>query len=247
MDAFLRFLAWANDPTKISTGFAGLVASVMVAIGWVINARNEQRASRIDRAHEALLVKNKKFMANLQVIKPRLLPPSIFPTHTEFAASETGRAELKALHEIFNELETLALDISTGRGSEIYTRETQRSLICDIMVSSQDHIEHLRVSRGHSRLLKNLEILFIRLYFNRYPVAETFIEVIIGRPQFWFSYLNFRMRYLLACVPFGAPWDYRKQSYPEIRIQLRRLRHGLVFGWGLLAVVLLLTSLPNLF
>jgi Domain of unknown function (DUF4760) len=116
---------------------------------------------------------------------------------------EAGRLNA-AVQTILTLLEVLALDVASGRASERYVRQAQRSMICTISICSQTYINSAREQREEKRLYQALEILFIRFYFN--------------------SYLMFRLRYLIACVPFGFDWNYRKEPWPRIKENMRKMR-----------------------
>jgi hypothetical protein len=112
-------------------------------------------------------------------------------------------------------------------------------MFCTIAICSQDYVNSIRAEHNVKRLYHNLEIAFIRLYFNRYACLQWFIEMILGRPSFKYSYLMFRMRYLIAGPLFGLSWNYREESWPKIKVHfraMRRVKEALIAGAALLLI-----------
>jgi hypothetical protein len=240
--AIEKGIAWLNNPANVSPAFAGLLATTAVVLGWMHTARKERRKYRIENARDTLFVENEVFQKNILILAHYLRSWTEFPPYGEMVQSDEGKILNTSISEILTLLEILALDISTGRASELYVIESQRSLICTIFVCCRTYIHSLRVAKSQKRVYKNLEHLFLRLYFNRYPFFQWFLEFCVGKPLFRYSYLMFRFRYLIACVFFGLPRDYRTVPLPQIKQHFRTMRHIQQWTFGIMAIPTLAAS-----
>jgi hypothetical protein len=230
-------IIWLNNPANVSPAFAGLVATTAVVLGWMHTARKERRKYRIENARDTLFVENEVFQKNILIPAHYLRSWTEFPSYEEMIQSDEGKILNLSISEILTLLEILALDVSTGRASELYVIESQRSLICTIVVCCRTYIHSLRVAKAQKRVYKNLEHLFLRLYFNRYPWFQWFLEFCAGKPLFRYSYLMFRLRYMIAWAFFDLPRDYRAVPFPEIKQRFRTIRHIQQWTFGIIALL----------
>ncbi len=119
------------------------------------------------------------------------------------------------------------------------SEKLERSIVCTIFICAQKYVQSIREMRDVKRLYHNFEILFIRLYFNRYPMLQWTLERIYERPLFSYSYLMFRLRYLIAGPPFGLDWNYRNEEWQTIKRhfrKMRRVKEALLAGLFILLV-----------
>lgn len=227
----MSFDKWAGDfigvPEglhAIGSGQAALFGFVFVALGWVISSRQQKEKFRVESARSTLMVENEKFQKYIPIISPYTSKRKQFPDLTELLTDESKKDIRGAIYNILTLVEVLSLDIATGRASERYVRESQRSMFCSIAICSQTYINSARQHYNVKRLYHNLEIAFIRLYFNRYAFFQWTLEGVLGRPLFRYSYLMFRLRYLIAGVLFGLDWNYRKEEWTTIKKHMRKMR-----------------------
>jgi hypothetical protein len=213
---------------SIGSGYAALLGFFVVSFGWIINARAARHAYRIENARNTVLFEDETLRDHLKKIAPYLRELKQFP---DFNTLRTDPQYLElhgAVSKVLNSLELLALDISTGRASERYVIQAQRTLICNIFVSAQDYISSLRTVMNQKGAYHNLELLFIRLYINRHPYGQYFLEFLLGHPSFRYSYLLFRFRYLLIANNIGIDPDYRKARWPDVQLKMRALRRLII-------------------
>ena len=236
----MKFDKWAGDLLglpdglhTIESGHAALIGFVFVALGWIISSRQQKEKYRVESARSTLMIENEKFQKHIPIIAPYFMERRSFPKYEEIYQGDENKPTRVAIQQVLTLLEITALDISTGRASERYVRSSQRSMICTISICAQTYVNSARVFRDEKRLYQCLEILFIRLYFNRYAVFQWTMELLWGQPIYKYSYLMFRLRYLIACVPFGFDGNYRNEPWPRIKEQMRKMRRMMEAVWPL--------------
>jgi len=226
----MSFDKWAGDLIGVPEGLhaigpgqAALFGFVVVILGWIITSRQQKEKYRVESARSTLMTESEHYKKYIPHVFSYYSDRKSFPTYPEVAAHP--KKELgTSVQGILTLLEILALDVAAGRASERYVRQSQRSMVCTISICSQIYINSARESRNEKRLYQALEILFIRFYFNRYHFCQWTLEFIWGQPLYRYSYLMFRLRYLIACVPFGFDWNYRHEPWPRIKENLRKMR-----------------------
>lgn len=248
----MSFDKWAGDLIgvpeglhSIGPGQATLFGLVVVILGWIITSRQQKERYRVESARSTLMIENEKYKKHIPHVAPYYVERKSFPTYPELIA-QPQKELAAAVQSILTLLEVLALDVAAGRASERYVRQAQRSMICTISICSQLYINSAREFRNEKRVYQALEILFIRFYFNRYHFCQWTLEFIWGQPLYRYSYLMFRLRYLIACVPFGFDWNYRREPWPRIKENIRKLRR-ITEALSLGAFMLLIAYLESRF
>lgn len=232
----MDFAEWLGDVfgvpggiNNIGSGYAGLIGVLVVMLGWLVTARRESNKYRIERAHETVLMENEKLKEPMGLLVPFLRTASPFPIGDELRSK---RELASAIFVVMNNLELLALDIATGRASELYVKGAQRALINRICICAQPYISGAR-SGGQSGAYKQLEVLFIRFYMNRSPYFQWILEYLYGKPIFRYSYLVFQLRYAIAISIWGLKTSFRDEPWQEVGKCMRRIRRGLdVVGYS---------------
>jgi Domain of unknown function (DUF4760) len=209
---------------NISSSYAALLGLLVVILGWIINARIQRYAYRVENARNTVFYEDEKLRDHVSKLAPYWKLQIQFPDYVTLRKPEHTEFR-QSLMTVLNALELLALDISTGRASEDYVAKAQRALICQIFITAQDYISTLRKTLKQKEAYKSLEVLFIRLYINRHPYMQNLIELIIGNPWFRYSYLVFRFRWLLIANNVGLDPNYRNHRWPDILHRMRQLRH----------------------
>jgi hypothetical protein len=236
----LGYILGLNGPIQnISQGYATFLGAIIVVVGWWLSAKRERRKYQLENAHNYMLENNSRIVGAIPLLSPYLREEKPFPRFDDIEKEQNGEALHKALKEVLNVLEFLALDASTGRAYEMYIRESQRTLICTIFILSRDYIESHRIARAQRSLYRNYERLFVRIYIKRYSLVERIVEYVLGRPVFRYTYFMFQVRYKLASAFCRLNPSFRAENWEEIQRQMRSFRRNS----SLIVLVVLLTML----
>lgn len=210
----------------IGEGYAVLLSTVSVVVGWIVTSRRAINQHRRENAHTYIIEKDpqrRDTFSSIPYFRTRTLVPDYSETDPDPIQSSVIR--------VLNELEYMANDIKHGHVFEHHIANAQGRLVCNAFRTSRRLIATVRSTRKTPTTYTNLETLYIRW---EYPGASSFTRVFewaLNRPIFPLTRMNFTMKYALCRHFFDLDKDFLLEKPENVQTAFRRF--NLIFRWVL--------------
>ncbi|MFS8036230.1 DUF4760 domain-containing protein [Xanthobacter sp. AM11] len=193
-----------SDITEVGEGYAILLTSIFVIIGWHIN-NLISTSTEMNKNTYALgeITSGTSLKEKLGVLSNYINNRSAIPLRKDM--DETTR---KAVSDVLNHLEYVASAVNVGYLSERYLFVTSGSMVCLIYIVSLRYILEMRSLRKVKTFYRNFEMLYIRYFFNSKSLFIKIPELIIGKKLFLASYFEFRIHYIFIRLMLDLPHKY---------------------------------------
>lgn len=187
----LEWLLGVSDIKEIKQGYAVIISSTVVVIGWYFTRIGQAKSDRVKNTAGFVTVLRDKELADA-----RQQIADIVNNRQEFVQGKT--AQSLAMSKILAHLEYQSASVRLGLISESFIDKTERTFIHTVFRSCSKHVHKMRLERKSKTIYENLEMLYIRSFIGRMNPVIQLIELITGRPQFYLSLLDFKLKYFFS-------------------------------------------------
>ncbi len=209
----------------IGEGYAILLTSMLIVIGWYIVAARNVIQFRRDNAHRYIVANNKELFESVRSLGKYLKPREKFP---EFDITSNSFKERDALMKLLTALEITATDVAFGLASEKYIRANQASLFLNVYDCSRDFIRTIR--KRQPTAFRNFEDLCIRMKFSRFSFFRRVFEALLNKPFFRLSRCYFHIKYALGKTFYDLNANYLCEDLNTIDTAFHKLEKLLLCG-----------------
>jgi hypothetical protein len=217
MGTFLEWLLGLEKIQDIGEGYAVLVSSCLVIIGWYISRVGQAKSDRVQNSISFVSVKRDKDLQEaLSKVKDIINNRQIFN-------EPPGTDKFRAMLGILQQLEYQSASIRTGLISEEFIDKTERTFIQTVFRSCSPYIHQMRVERGAPTIMENLESVFLRSFIRGKNPGIFILELILSKPLFALTLKEFRFNYWLLRSIHSIDEHYLKEDW----VRLKRLHSEL--------------------
>lgn len=234
--SILEWLLGVDSIQEIKQGYAVIVSSTIVVIGWYFTRLGQIKSDRVKNTASFVgVLRDKELAEARQLIAP------IVNNYRQFvyANDEVSRGMVKILIH----LEYQSASVRLGLISEKFINKTEKTFINTVFTSCSVYMDGMRKARKSKTIFENLEAVFIRAYVGQRNPFISVIEYVTASPRFELSLIDFRVKYFLARSIYSLKENYMEESWEVIRSRLIDLER--MMGFIIILIILFIVFTQN--